>query len=115
MRGERWWFRAYSVRQIQRQLLAEVGAGPVALARAQRAQTARILIETTSLPMAEVAFAAGFSSVRSFNETVRQVFALTPSELRGRPSGPQPESAKGVLSLRLPFRAPVTPGASSGT
>src|SRR5262252_1168149 len=63
----------YSVRQIQRQLLAEVGAGPLALARAQRAQTARILIETTSLPMAEVAFAAGFSSVRSFNETVRQV------------------------------------------
>jgi AraC family transcriptional regulator, regulatory protein of adaptative response / DNA-3-methyladenine glycosylase II len=104
----------YSVRQIQRQLLAEVGAGPVALARAQRAQTARMLIETTSLPMAEVAFAAGFSSVRSFNETVRQVFALIPSELRGRPSGPQPESAKGMLSLRLPFRAPLTPGSLFG-
>ena len=49
----------YSVRQLERVLLAEVGAGPVALARAQRAQTARVLIETTSLPMADVAFGAG--------------------------------------------------------
>ncbi|RZU34713.1 methylphosphotriester-DNA--protein-cysteine methyltransferase [Streptomyces sp. BK022] len=50
----------YSARQIERQLLAELGAGPLSLARAQRAQTARLLIETTVLPMAEVAFAAGF-------------------------------------------------------
>ncbi|MFD9129190.1 AlkA N-terminal domain-containing protein [Kitasatospora sp. NPDC059571] len=100
----------YSVRQIQRQLLAEVGAGPVALARAQRAQTARLLIETSALPMAEVAFAAGFSSIRSFNETVRQVFALAPTELRSRPSGPAPDAAKGALTLRLPFREPLTPG-----
>src|SRR5947207_16025505 len=62
----------YSTRQIQRQLLAEVGAGPLALARAQRAQTARLLIETTPLPMAEIAFAAGFSSIRTFNDTVRE-------------------------------------------
>ena len=64
----------YSVRQIQRQLLAELGAGPLALARAQRAQTARLLIETTRVPMGDVAFAAGFSSVRAFNDTVREVF-----------------------------------------
>ncbi|MBO0916794.1 bifunctional transcriptional activator/DNA repair enzyme AdaA, partial [Streptomyces laculatispora] len=74
----------YSARQIERQLLAELGAGPLALARAQRAQTARVLIETTGLPMAEVAFAAGFSSIRTFNDTVREVFALAPGELRGR-------------------------------
>ena len=54
---------------------AEVGAGPLALARAQRAQTARMLIETTDLPFAEVAFAAGFASIRQFNDTVREVFA----------------------------------------
>jgi len=72
----------YSVRQLQRMLLAEVGAGPVAIARAQRAQTARVLIETTALTMTEVAFAAGFSSVRQFNETVKSVFATAPSELR---------------------------------
>lgn len=77
----------YSTRQIERQLLAELGAGPLALARAQRAQTARVLIETTALPMADVAFAAGFSSVRTFNDTVREVFALAPTELRARATG----------------------------
>ncbi|MGH2912915.1 MAG: bifunctional transcriptional activator/DNA repair enzyme AdaA, partial [Solirubrobacteraceae bacterium] len=76
----------YSVRQLQRMLLAEVGAGPIAIARAQRAQTARVLIETSALTMAEVAFAAGFSSVRQFNDTVRAVFATAPTELRRRAS-----------------------------
>lgn len=74
----------YSTRQVERQLLAELGAGPLALARAQRAQTARLLIESTALPMADVAFAAGFASVRAFNDTVREVFALSPTELRAR-------------------------------
>ncbi|WP_338678031.1 AlkA N-terminal domain-containing protein [Streptomyces sp. SCSIO 30461] len=101
----------YSTRQIERQLLAEVGAGPLALARAQRAQTARLLIETTALPMAEVAFSAGFSSIRSFNDTVREVFALSPSELRTRAArrGAAPAATPGVLALRLPFRAPLNP------
>jgi AraC family transcriptional regulator of adaptative response / DNA-3-methyladenine glycosylase II len=76
----------YSVRQLQRMLLAEVGAGPLAIARAQRAQTARVLIETSELSMTEVAFAAGFSSVRQFNDTVRAVFASAPTELRKRAS-----------------------------
>ncbi|MBW4719053.1 DNA-3-methyladenine glycosylase 2 [Saccharothrix obliqua] len=97
----------YSVRQVERQLLAELGAGPLALARAQRAQTARLLIETTSLPMAEVALAAGFASVRAFNETVREVFALSPTDLRTRRRA-VPDTP-GVLSLRLPFRAPLCP------
>ncbi|MFI5880214.1 AlkA N-terminal domain-containing protein [Streptomyces sp. NPDC051554] len=98
----------YSTRQIERQLLAELGAGPLALARAQRAQTARLLIETTALPMAEIAFAAGFSSIRTFNDTVRDVFALSPSELRNR----RPKTTvltPGTLTLRLPFRAPLNP------
>ncbi|MBK6011346.1 AlkA N-terminal domain-containing protein [Streptomyces sp. MBT53] len=98
----------YSTRQIERQLLAELGAGPLALARAQRAQTARLLIETTALPMAEIAFAAGFSSIRTFNDTVREVFALSPSELRNR----RPRTTvltPGTLTLRLPFRAPLNP------
>ncbi|QIQ01817.1 AlkA N-terminal domain-containing protein [Streptomyces liangshanensis] len=108
----------YSARQIERQLLAELGAGPLALARAQRAQTARVLIETTALPMAEVAFAAGFASIRAFNDTVREVFALSPSELRTRaarsargPRGGRGGDAPtpGVISLRLPFRAPLNP------
>ncbi|MEA3076060.1 MAG: AraC family transcriptional regulator [Actinomycetota bacterium] len=98
----------YSARQLERHLLSEVGAGPLALARAQRAQTARLLIETTAVPLAEVAFAAGFSSIRQFNDTVRAVFALTPSELRTRAAGSVVPSP-GTLSLRLPFRRPLCP------
>lgn len=99
----------YSTRQVERQLLTELGAGPLALARAQRAQTARLLVETTGLPMAEIAFAAGFSSIRTFNDTVREVFALAPSELRARTPRRQTASTPGALSLRLPFRAPLNP------
>ncbi|MFE2261369.1 DNA-3-methyladenine glycosylase 2 family protein [Streptomyces griseosporeus] len=100
----------YSARQIERQLLAELGAGPLALARAQRAQTARLLIETTPLPMADIAFAAGFSSIRTFNDTVREVFALTPTDLRARtPRTAAAGPASGALTLRLPFRAPLNP------
>jgi AraC family transcriptional regulator of adaptative response / DNA-3-methyladenine glycosylase II len=110
----------YSVRQLQRMLLAEVGAGPLAIARAQRAQTARVLIETSDLTMIEVAFAAGFSSVRQFNDTVRAVFAAAPTELRrgasrvskrGRASAAEGSQVGGggTLSLRLPFRRPLNP------
>ena len=74
----------YTTRQLERLLQAEVGAGPLALARAQRAQTARVLIETTELPFGDVAFAAGFSSIRQFNDTVRLVFEGTPTALRKR-------------------------------
>ena len=111
----------YSVRQIQRELSAEVGAGPLALARAQRAQTARVLLETSILPMADVAFAAGFASIRAFNDTVQDVFAQSPTELRvaaARRGGQQDASrggpdlacaTAGTLSLRLPFRKPFCP------
>jgi AraC family transcriptional regulator of adaptative response / DNA-3-methyladenine glycosylase II len=99
----------YSTRQVERQLLAELGAGPQALARAQRAQTARLLIETTALPMTELALAAGFSSIRTFNDTVREVFALSPTELRHRARKSQPATTTGAISLRLPFRAPLCP------
>lgn len=99
----------YSERHLHRQLLAEVGAGPIALARAQRSQTARILLETTALPVGDVAFAAGFSSIRQFNDTMRDVFAMTPTQLRAsRRSGARqsPDASAGVVSLRLPFRRP---------
>ncbi|MFG2988739.1 AlkA N-terminal domain-containing protein [Streptomyces sp. NPDC048257] len=104
----------YSTRQVERQLNAELGAGPLALARAQRAQTARLLIETSELPMGDVAFAAGFSSIRAFNDTVREVFALSPSDLRERATKAgrtkdTPPRIPGTISLRLPFRAPLNP------
>ncbi|CAN5507346.1 AlkA N-terminal domain-containing protein [soil metagenome] len=97
-----------SARHLQRQLVAEVGAAPQALARAQRAQTARVLIETTTLPLTEVAFGAGFASVRQFNDTIRKIFATTPTELRGKPA--RELATPGTMSLRLPYRAPFDGG-----
>jgi len=104
----------YSTRQVERQLLAELGAGPLALARAQRAQTARLLIETTILPMADVALAAGFASVRQFNATVQSVFALAPTQLRQQAARRKIPSAPGTIALRLPFRAPLSPDSLFG-
>lgn len=113
----------YSERQLHRLLVAEVGAGAIALARAQRSQTARMLIETTTLSFVDVAFAAGFASLRQFNDTIREVFASTPTELRRgaerggsqrcggdddhrNASGPSRQRPGGVIRLRLAVRAP---------
>ncbi len=96
---------AVSERHLNRLLVEELGAPPLALARAQRAQTARVLIETTDLPFQDIAFAAGFGSVRQFNDTVREVFAGTPGDLRrARWNGENREP--GQLALRLPVRQP---------
>jgi AraC family transcriptional regulator of adaptative response / DNA-3-methyladenine glycosylase II len=111
----------YEQRQVRRLVTAELGAGPLAIARAQRAQTARILTETTALPLSEIAFASGFASIRQFNATMHEVFAVTPSQLReargrwargpqsrrlGVPPGPD-ASAPGLIRLRLAYRAPI--------
>lgn len=94
----------YTSRHLSRLLRAELGAGPLALARTQRAQTARALVESTTLGLSDVAFAAGFSSVRQFNETMQEVYAATPSELRGRrlPTSTTP----GTIALRIAVRTP---------
>jgi AraC family transcriptional regulator of adaptative response / DNA-3-methyladenine glycosylase II len=94
----------YSTRQLNRVLTAELGAGALALAKAHRAQAARVLIESTTLPLADVAFAAGFASIRQFNDAVQEVYATTPTDLR-RHATPQP--TPGALTLRLPFRIPM--------
>ena len=93
----------YTPRHLTRLLTAELGAGPLALARARRAQTARILIETTDLGLADVAFAAGFASVRQFNDTVREVYAASPSSLRGRRVR---GGTRGTVAMRLAVRTP---------
>lgn len=95
----------YSPRHVHRALTSELGAGPLALARAQRAQTARTLIETTDLRMTDIANASGFDSIRQFNETVRSMFALTPTELRRRSSSGRGGSPS-TIELRLGYRAP---------
>ena len=100
----------YSERHVHRELIAVVGAGPLALARAQRAQTSRILLETTGVPIIDVAFAAGFQRVRQFNATIREVFATTPRELRARARRSGRAQDSGAVTLRLPFRAPLDAG-----
>jgi AraC family transcriptional regulator of adaptative response / DNA-3-methyladenine glycosylase II len=96
----------YSSRHLTRLVTDELGAGPLALARAQRAQTARVLIETSSMSMTDVAFAAGFGSVRQFNDTVREVYALAPGELRRRSSFADSPAEPGAVVVRLPTRGP---------
>jgi AraC family transcriptional regulator of adaptative response / DNA-3-methyladenine glycosylase II len=95
----------YSERQVTRALVSEMGAPPLALARAQRARTARILLENTQLSAADIAFAAGFSSIRQFNDTMREVFDATPTALRSR--GTRRLGEAGVIDLRLAYRPPM--------
>jgi AraC family transcriptional regulator of adaptative response / DNA-3-methyladenine glycosylase II len=101
----------FSARHLTRLLTRELGAGPLALARAQRAQHARTLVESTDWPLQDVAFAAGFASVRQFNDTVREVYAATPTELRslGRRRGAGPVTP-GAITLRLAVRTPYDVG-----
>ncbi|MBG0739384.1 DNA-3-methyladenine glycosylase 2 family protein [Paeniglutamicibacter antarcticus] len=113
----------YSSRQLNRIMTAELGAGPLALARAGRAQTARTLLTATDIKSADIAFAAGFNSVRQFNETIAEVFSMTPTALRTRGQQRYPRVPSGgcaargsvpgapvELSLTLPFREPFDPG-----
>ncbi|KQV76117.1 AraC family transcriptional regulator [Aeromicrobium sp. Root344] len=92
----------YSQRHVTRMLTQELGAGPLALARSNRAHAARVLIETTEMPMSDVAFAAGFASIRQFNDSVRHVYALSPTEMRGR----RRSTPTGRVTLRLAVRQP---------
>ena len=108
----------YSERQLGRILTDELGAGALQLARAQRAQNARQLLVATPMPVSDVAFAAGFSSIRQFNDTMGEVFGLTPTALRGAarvaergrgergPDAATGAVAAGVISVRLAAREP---------
>ncbi len=107
----------YSSRHLTRLLTAELGAGPLALARAQRAHTARLLLVSTDLPVADVAFSAGFSSIRQCNETIREVFGMPPLDLRARrpartlrgaaENSAGPDGVRAAIDLVLPYRGPL--------
>jgi len=104
----------YSERHLNRVFTDELGAGPLAVARAQRAHTARLLVETTSMALTDVAFAAGFGSVRQFNDTIREVFGSSPTALRrsaapiatGGPLAAADEAGTVPVDVRLPVRQP---------
>ena len=96
----------YGERQLRRQLVAELGAAPLALARARRVQSARSLLDRTDLSVTDVAFAAGFGSVRQFNDTIQAVYALTPGEIR-RHGSAAATPRSGAICLRLAYRPPI--------
>lgn len=98
-----------SERHLRRELKAEVGVGPVQLARTRRLWLARILLDQTNLSVTDVAFASGFGSVRQFNDAFRETFDATPSTLRrrvDRASGADPDGVT-ELTLTLRGRGPV--------
>jgi len=98
----------YSARHLTRVLTAELGAGPLALARANRAHTARALLVGTDLSSADVAFSAGFTSIRQFTETIGEVFGMPPRDLRARRSRASGIAATaGEIDLALPVRGPI--------
>lgn len=104
----------YGARHLGRLLREELGAPPLALARAQRAQTARLLLTGSDLPVSDVAFAAGFSSIRQFNATVAEVYERTPTALRASARGVRPgaaaHSGATTVELRLAVRDPFDEG-----
>jgi AraC family transcriptional regulator of adaptative response / DNA-3-methyladenine glycosylase II len=93
-------------RQLRRLFRQHLGASPVAVAQTRRILLAKQLIHETRLPMAEIAFASGFGSVRRFNETFLALFDRPPSELR-RASGPDcPDGPQGEIVLLLRYHQP---------
>ncbi|MCU0294504.1 MAG: helix-turn-helix domain-containing protein [Candidatus Nanopelagicales bacterium] len=90
----------YTPRHVSRLVTEELGAGPLAIARTHRARTARTLLESTDLSAADIAFASGFHSVRAFNETIQQIYAVNPRQLRGHSTGTE------TITLRLATRQP---------
>jgi AraC family transcriptional regulator, regulatory protein of adaptative response / DNA-3-methyladenine glycosylase II len=91
-------------RQLRRLFHQHVGASPVAVAQTRRVLLAKQLIHETTLPMAEVALASGFNSVRRFNETFLQMFGRSPATLRRVRDKTRREA--GSLSVRLAYRPP---------
>src|SRR3954451_21071940 len=86
-------------RHLRRLFVQHLGASPLAVAQTRRVLFAKQLIHETTMPMTEVAAAAGFGSIRRFNETFRTLFHRPPSALRRKTSaGPEPG-----VTLRLRY------------
>lgn len=94
---------AYSTRQLDRIMNEAMGAGPLALARSRRVQLARTLLQSTPMPVSEIAFASGFASLRQFNSTVQEVYAVTPTQLRGRRAATTSGKVRVRIGVREPF------------
>jgi AraC family transcriptional regulator of adaptative response / DNA-3-methyladenine glycosylase II len=95
-----------SARHLRRLFHDHLGVTPDQFARSRRAHFARRLLDDSDLPIADVAFASGFGSLRQFNRTMREVFRHAPSDLRDRRRRADRLTADGGLALRMPFTAP---------
>jgi AraC family transcriptional regulator of adaptative response / DNA-3-methyladenine glycosylase II len=91
-----------SARHLRRATEARLGVSPVALAQTRRLGLAKQLLQDTGLPLTEIAFAAGFASVRRFNAVFAEVMGSSPSALRRK----HVEQRPSALALRLDYRAP---------
>ena len=96
-----------SARNLRRLFNQHLGVTPAQLARSSRAHFARRLLDDTDLSVTEIAFAAGFGSVRQFNRAAREIFRAAPRELRARRRKADRLVADGGLALRLPYNGPV--------
>ena len=96
-----------SARHLRRLFVTHLGVTPDALARSARAHLARRLLDDTDLPVSQIAFAAGFGSLRQFNRVCQEVFREPPSALRARRRRADRLVADGGLLLRLPFYGPL--------
>ncbi|HEY6455600.1 MAG TPA: AlkA N-terminal domain-containing protein [Steroidobacteraceae bacterium] len=93
-------------RHMRRLFRQHLGASPIGVAQTRRILLAKQLIHETRLPMTEIAFAAGFGSIRRFNETFRTLFGRPPGALR-RLGGPDVAVAdQGEFSLLLRYKPP---------
>lgn len=93
-----------SSRQLRRSVQQEFGVTPIALAQTQRLLLAKQLLTETRLPVTEIAFASGFSSLRRFNALFLERYGLNPSALRKQPASP---SQSEPLTLSLAYRPPL--------
>jgi AraC family transcriptional regulator, regulatory protein of adaptative response / DNA-3-methyladenine glycosylase II len=93
-------------RQLRRLFRQHLGASPIAVAQTRRVLLAKQLIHETHLPMSEIAFAAGFGSIRRFNETFLTLFGRAPGELRRRGGPDVSAGPHGEIDLLLRYRPP---------
>jgi len=96
-------------RHLRRLFHEHLGASPMEVAQTRRVHLAKKLLDETRLPITQVAFSAGFNSVRRFNAAMDKTYGISPSRLRKRSNrGASPEAMNGFLTLRLPFRTPFS-------
>ncbi|MCE9666263.1 helix-turn-helix domain-containing protein [Myxococcus stipitatus] len=93
-------------RQLRRLFRQHLGATPVAVAQTRRVLFAKQLIQETRMPLAQVALASGFGSIRRFNETFQALYARPPGELRRKQATSAPQAADAGVTLRLRYRPP---------